>query len=44
LHVERLKRTRRQKYSPVLFYGGNAGFDFGATELIEYKAGVFHGR
>ena len=28
----------------VLLYGGNVGFDFGATELIEYKAGVFHGR
>ena len=30
--------------SRVLLYGGNAGFDFGATELIEYKAGGFHGR
>ena len=28
----------------ALPYGGNAGFDFGATELIEYKAGGFHGR
>ena len=28
----------------VLLYGGNVGFDFGATELIEYRAGVFHGR
>ena len=28
----------------VLLYGGNVGFDFGATELIEYKAGGFHGR
>ena len=28
----------------ALLYGGNAGFDFGATELIEYKAGGFHGR
>ncbi|WP_322152378.1 DUF4417 domain-containing protein [Paratractidigestivibacter sp.] len=30
--------------SRVLLYGGNVGFDFGATELIEYKAGGFHGR
>ena len=28
----------------VLLYGNNVGFDFGATELIEYKAGGFHGR
>ena len=28
----------------ALLYGGNAGFDFGATELIEHKAGGFHGR
>ena len=28
----------------VLLYGGNVGFGFGATELIEYKAGGFHGR
>ena len=28
----------------VLLYDGNVGFDFGATELIEYKAGGFHGR
>ena len=30
--------------SRVLLYGSNVGFDFGATELIEYKAGGFHGR
>jgi hypothetical protein len=30
--------------SRVLLYGGNVGFDFGACELIEYKAGGFHGR
>ena len=30
--------------SRALLYGGNVGFDFGATELIEYKAGGFHGR
>ena len=30
--------------SRVLLYGGNVGFDFGATELIEYEAGDFHGR
>lgn len=31
--------------SRVLLYGGNVGFDFGKTELIEYKAGGFsHGR
>ena len=30
--------------SRVLLYGGNVDFDFGATELIEYKAGGFHGR
>jgi hypothetical protein len=28
----------------VLLYGGNVDFDFGATELIEYEAGGFHGR
>jgi hypothetical protein len=28
----------------VLLNGNNVGFDFGATELIEYKAGGFHGR
>ena len=28
----------------VLLYGSNVGFDFGATELIEYEAGGFHGR
>jgi hypothetical protein len=32
------------KPSHVLLYGGNVGFDFGATELIEHKAGGFHGR
>ena len=32
------------KLAHALLYGGNAGFDFGATELIEYKAGGFHGR
>ena len=32
------------KPARVLLYGGNVGFDFGATELIEYKAGGFHGR
>ncbi len=30
--------------SRVLLYGGNVGFDFGGCELIEYKAGGFHGR
>ena len=30
--------------SRVLLYGGNVGFDFGATELIEYKDGGHHGR
>ncbi len=30
--------------SHVLLYGGNVGFDFGGCELIEYKAGGFHGR
>ena len=34
----------RSEPSLVLLYGGNVGFDFGATELIEYKAGGFHGR
>lgn len=28
----------------VLLYGGNIGFDFGEIEVIEYKAGGFHGR
>ena len=31
-------------YIPPIFGGGNVGFDFGACELIEYKAGGFHGR
>ena len=30
--------------SRVLLYGGNIGFDFGEIEVIEYKAGGFHGR
>lgn len=28
----------------VLLYGSNIGFDFGDVEVIEYKAGGFHGR
>ena len=28
----------------VLLYGENIGFNFGNTEVIEYKAGGFHGR
>lgn len=32
------------KPNRVLLYGGNVGFNFGKTELIEYKAGGFHGR
>ena len=31
-------------YPPDFLEGGNVGFDFGACELIEYKAGGFHGR
>ena len=30
--------------SRVLLYGGNAGFDFGGCEVVEYEAGGFHGR
>lgn len=28
----------------VLLYGKNIGFDFGSCEVVEYKAGGFHGR
>lgn len=30
--------------SRVLLYGKNIGFDFGGCEVVEYKAGGFHGR
>lgn len=35
---------RRLEPSRVLFYGKNIGFDFGNCEVVEYKAGGFHGR
>ena len=35
---------RRLQPSRVLLYGKNIGFDFGGCEVIEYKAGGFHGR
>ena len=43
---EEYKNAKRDelKLAHALPYGGNAGFDFGATELIECKAGDFHGR
>ena len=43
---DEFKSAKRDKlkFAHALLYGGNVGFDFGATELIEYKAGGFHGR
>ena len=35
---------RRLQPSRVLLYGKNIGFDFGGCEVVEYKAGGFHGR
>lgn len=35
---------RRLEPSRVLLYGKNIGFDFGDCEVVEYKAGGFHGR
>lgn len=35
---------RRLEPSRVLLYGKNIGFDFGGCEVVEYKAGAFHGR
>lgn len=35
---------RRLEPSRVLLYGKNIGFDFGGCEVVEYKAGGFHGR
>ena len=35
---------KRLEPSRVLLYGKNIGFDFGDCEVIEYKAGGFHGR
>lgn len=35
---------RRLEPSRVLLYGGDIGFDFGETEVIQYKGGGFHGR
>lgn len=35
---------RRLEPARVLLYGGNVGFDFGGCEVVEYKAGGFHGR
>ena len=36
----------RGRYPPsrVLLYGSDIGFDFGSCEVVEYKAGGFHGR
>ena len=34
----------RLEPSRVLLYGKNIGFDFGGCEVVEYKAGGFHGR
>lgn len=34
----------RLEPSRVLLYGKNVGFDFGGCEVVEYKAGGFHGR
>ena len=35
---------RRLEPRRVLLYGKNIGFDFGGCEVVEYKAGGFHGR
>lgn len=35
---------RRLEPSRVLLHGKNMGFDFGGCEVVEYKAGGFHGR
>lgn len=35
---------KRLEPSRVLLYGKNIGFDFGNCEVVEYKAGGFHGR
>ena len=35
---------RRVESSRVLLYGGDVGFDFGDTEVVQYKGGGFHGR
>ena len=35
---------RRLEPSRVLLYGKDIGFDFGGCEVVEYKAGGFHGR
>lgn len=35
---------RRLEPARVLLYGKNIGFDFGGCEVVEYKAGGFHGR
>lgn len=35
---------KRLEPSRVLLYGKNIGFDFGGCEVVEYKAGGFHGR
>lgn len=35
---------KRLEPSRVLLYGKNIGFDFGTCEVVEYKAGGFHGR
>ncbi len=44
IESDAFKFVMRSEPSRVLLYGGNVGFDFGACELIEYKAGGFHGR
>lgn len=35
---------RQLQPSRVMLYGKNIGFDFGGCEVVEYKAGGFHGR
>ena len=44
IESDAFESAMRGKPSRVLPYGGNVGFDFGACELIEYKAGGFHER
>ena len=35
---------KRLEPSRVLLYGKNIGFDFGGCDVVEYRAGGFHGR
>lgn len=43
-HEGMREAMKRLEPSRVLLYGKNIGFDFGGCEVVEYKAGGFHGR